>query len=301
MKATEIEKAIKDKDAGGDYFPSPLNPQKIVIEQGTRIVLADLKHRATLGTANAVRKRLARRFSIIGDAYNFQILVNGTKIGVEDRDYLKKLQFIWGLGNSNVYIDAAVNAKKSHTFDGDVEFPNKKYVVQGWIGTVDKPKNLETDEGGNINGIVLLARGRLVQENLMDAFNDSGLYTKYVTGQIDADFLDLDDLADIATSNRQRIVEDDDRFVLLKNYVWKCLKTIQGQWSEWRGENAVEEAVQNPALKDWYESLSDTAKKYAEKLFAKIETLHFDSDGPKREVYKHAILAFERLRLKEDL
>jgi len=74
MKATEIEKAIKDKDAGGDYFPSPLNPQKIVIEQGTRIVLADLKHRATLGTANAVRKRLARRFSIIG----FPLILSAT-------------------------------------------------------------------------------------------------------------------------------------------------------------------------------------------------------------------------------
>ena len=35
------------------------------------------------------------------------------------------------------------------------------------------------------------------------------LYTKYLTGQIEADFLDQDDEPDIATSDRQRMQEDD--------------------------------------------------------------------------------------------
>ncbi|MGV8617822.1 hypothetical protein ACV36Q_32350, partial [Pseudomonas aeruginosa] len=64
--------------------------------------------------------------------------------------------------------------------------------VSGWLGTARKPKDLDDDEAGNLNGIVVFARGRLFHENVLDRLNDGRLYTKYLTGQIEADLLDAD-------------------------------------------------------------------------------------------------------------
>ena len=63
--------------------------------------------------------------------------------------------------------------------------------------------------------MVVFARGRLFHENVLDKLNDGRLYTKYLTGQIEADFLDVDDKPDIATSDRQRVQEDDERYMQL--------------------------------------------------------------------------------------
>jgi len=68
----------------------------------TRIVLSDLK-KTIWQPETALRKRLARRFSVIGDTHKFRIDVNGTSIAITDRDYFHKVQFIWTydeLGNT---------------------------------------------------------------------------------------------------------------------------------------------------------------------------------------------------------
>ena len=58
----------------------------------------------------------------------------------------------------------------------------------------------------------------------------------------------------------------------------------------------------SPIIKEWYESLSTGSKKYAKKLFAAIETMHFDGDNEKkREFLRYGILAFERLKISEKL
>lgn len=51
--------------------------------------------------------------------------------------------------------------------------------------------------------VVLLARGELVQAEILKGSKAGGLFTKYLVGEIRADFLDLDELADIATCCRR--------------------------------------------------------------------------------------------------
>jgi len=36
------------------------------------------------------------------------------------------------------------------------------WQVRGWLGTARFPKDLDSDEAGNLNGIVIFARGRLI-------------------------------------------------------------------------------------------------------------------------------------------
>ena len=146
-----------------------------------------------------------------------------------------------------------------------------------------------------------MSRGRLFQEYILDAINDGGIYTKYLTGQLEADFLDTDEDEDIATSDRQRVVEDDPRYQYLKSLVKIALRKVAGQWSALREMQGAKEAKEsNPVLVEWISSLKPASQGYAEKMIAQIESLPLeDKPQEKKELFKHAIFAFERLRIKE--
>ena len=75
------------------------------------------------------------------------------------------------------------------------------------------------DGEDNINKIVVLVRGKLGQEDILSEYSEGGLYSKYLIGEINADFFDDDSLEDMATSNRQEYRRDDERYLALKSFV----------------------------------------------------------------------------------
>ena len=183
--------------------------------------------------------------------------------------------------------------------DSRLESWDPNWSVSGWLGTARFPKDLDSKEAGNLNGIVVFARGRLFHENVLDRLNDGRLYTKYLTGQIEADFLDIDDQPDIATSDRQRVQEDDERYVALISFLREKLNYIEKRWNEWRRKHEVEKAKeQSPALKQWLDQLAEGHRKSAETLIAKLSALPVDEDDDRRLLYRHGIYAFERMRLR---
>ncbi|WP_293653045.1 ATP-binding protein [Thiolapillus sp.] len=193
------------------YSPESLEQDKIDVKQGTHILLKDIKRQRLGRSISALRKRLARRFSIIGETHDFKINIDGDPVTIADREDLNKVQFLWELEGSDVDTSSAGKLLEKEALPNRLDAWDSDRLVKGWLGTVAKPKDLDSDEAGNLNGIVVFARGRLFHENILDKLNDGRLYTKYLTGQIEADFLDLDDEPDIATSDRQRIQEDDPR------------------------------------------------------------------------------------------
>src|SRR3954452_11332913 len=70
-------------EADEEYYPEPLETTAIEVDRGTRIILTDLDHKTT-SAAVFLRRRIARRFSIIGDS-DFVVAVDGDPIGIEDR------------------------------------------------------------------------------------------------------------------------------------------------------------------------------------------------------------------------
>src|SRR5690606_26410882 len=105
------------------------------------------------------------------------------------------------------------------------------------------------------------------------------LYTKYLTGQIEADFLDADDQPDIATSDRQRVQEDDPRYADLIAFLRSSLTKVEKRWGEWRKKHEVEKAKENsPALKQWLDSLPEGHRKSAESLIAKLSALPVENE-----------------------
>ncbi|MBV9484838.1 MAG: hypothetical protein JO246_02150, partial [Frankiaceae bacterium] len=221
------------------------------------------------------------------------------EITPEDRDYFKKIQYLWSVGNvGSTYSSQAVNAEKKLTLSGVVD-KEKGWTVQGWVGTVDEVRGLDEED----NRIVLMAWGKLIQEDLLNDIKAGGLFTKYLVGELRADFLDLDSLDDIATSDRQRLKQTDPRYAALKAWVDESIvKPIGNSWRDFRNDGAVDDALSNPAVKEWWSTLaSPDDKAAAKKLFGRIGTVLKEKEEDKRELYANTILAFERLRARRAL
>lgn len=294
MRKEDIRKELS---AGGEYHPTDVPVRNIKIERGTKIILSKLSKNVNYAV-EPLRKRLAKRFSIIGPENKFKVSINGKKIGVQDRDYFNMIQFLWTIGaDGKKYANECPNAVITH-----IE-PNgrKDETFFGWIGTVKRPSQLkETDMPSN-NSVSVLAHGKLVHENVLPAFTEGGIYIDYLIGEINADFLDSDDAEDITTSSRQNVKENDPRFGRLNTRIYEILKSIQNQWSELRKSKAKDEALKNPVIKEWFDGLKQPLQPYALNLFHTIESFRTDDDKQKRSLYKYGILAFERMQTRQTI
>lgn len=306
MSAQKIEAQIQE--GGSTYNPDPLLESQVDLHKdGTRIVLTRLKKRISQA-ASALRKRLARRFSIIGTEYNFTVRINENPVEITDRDYFHKLQYLWYYGEtSQKYIQFCNSQKLEHNEQRDrkIELENEgniavvSHQVTGWIGTALGSGDLKDGED-NLNKIVIMVRGKLAQEDILEDFTEGGLYTKYLIGEIHADFLDVDNEEDIATSNRQEIIKDDPRYLALRDWVKGELRNIKGQWTNLRNEKGIEEARQIPAIDEWVKDLGPDKQKQAKSLLGKIGQLTLEEDD-RLELYRHSVLAFESLGYKDSL
>ena len=288
------------------------NPEPVVVQQGifpsghgTRIVTSSLKRNRLREMApESLRRRLARRFSVIGSE-GFRAFVNGVEVTATDREDLKFVEYLWTFGEVAVVTTSCVNLKRTERLDDRAEEWNPAWQVRGWIGTVDRPKRLATPEG-NLNSVIVLARGRLVDEDVLARIVGAEVYTKYLTGQVEADFLDATDAADIVTSNRQRVIEDDARVGALTTFLQRALRRIAETWSELRVTDKTSELRERyPRIGEWLDDLQQGWKTKAEKLLERIATMEVgqddeDQEESQRTLLRHAIFGFERLRLRGD-
>jgi len=297
MSTHQIRKAIETRQH--TYSPEPLDCEEVGFVRGTQIILKDVKRQRLAPGVTALRKRLARRFTIIGDANDFKITINNELIAREDREELRNLQFLWTFGDTDMDEQSMPVLVRQKNLSNRIDEWPEEWSVRGWIGTVHKPKQLDHLDVGSLNGIVIFSRGRLFHENILDKVNDGKLYTKYLTGQIEADFLDDNHQPDIATSDRQRIQEDDPRFTELLNFLKKRLQKVEVSWTKWRGDCSLQEIQDRvPALVEWFESFNEGLKEQAEKLMVRLGTLPLDDENDRKILYKHGILAFERMKLR---
>ena len=298
-----IEKISEAISAGGEgtYFPEPILgafPEDLG-GNGTKIVLRRLTKE--LRGETFLRRRLARWFGVIGADHNFRVEINGNPVTLEDRGYWPLIEFIWHYGKRGDSCAAlCTNTERKFGRPSVVKVGESEYPVEGWIATVRMPKTLR-DEHDNLNRIVLLVRDKLAEDNLLDRSTEAGLFTKYLVGEIYADFLDLDGLVDIATTSRQRMIEDDPRYVALVEFVRSELRHVEGKWTELRNEEGTARAASYPEVRKWYERLEGKNRQRAQSLFGKINQLPVQSEDDRKTLIKHAVLAFEHLAYKERL
>ena len=297
LEVAEIQKTITKKKK---YHPPAISvPEAIDLgRSGTAIVLSDLKKRVNASLDLYLRQRVARRFSVIGDG--FQVLVNGSEITLRDRNYFGKLEYALVYGDFDKskfkHDEKYVVPRPENTVD-----EQKRHAVRGWIGLVEKSGSLQEEEGAdNLNKISILARGKVALEDILDSYREGGLYTKYIIGELETDFLDLTEQEDIATSSRQDFIQSDERFVQLRKFVERELKYLARERAKLKNEEGAKKACEIPAIEEWYESLKGDTKTAAKELFGRINQIATD-DEHRKTLYKYGVLAFERLRYKKKL
>lgn len=303
MDREVIRKAIAGKGQVA-YEPDELTTWPADLKEGTRIVLSQISRSLSGMTVEGLKRRVARRFSIIGPKNDFTVSVNGNPIGPEDRAYHNALQYIWTYGDQNdlvnlcKHLDRPAEARLSKIAD---ELKKHNISLTGWIGTVSKPDQLKDEDGDNLNRLAVFMRGKMAQEDMLDDFGQKEIYADYIIGELHCEQLDLDDCGDIATSSRQALKEDDPRFEALRKIVLSELRYIAGKWSDWRRTDGAKVAASVPAVSEWLGNLKGDTKKKAERWIGRLNTIRSNDDSDKKELLKASILAFESYRRKEEL
>lgn len=305
IEVPQLEKAIR---AHKPYYPVPTRVPSEHRKKGTTIILERLKKKRSKLTALALRKRLARRFDVMDERRSseggFRIEVNGKRITWADRQELKKLEFIWEFGEQSLPAKSLPKRVTRFVVRDNAVNAGKQWTVKGWFGTAKKPTDLTEDaDAGSLKNIIVLARKRPIQEGIIEKLDFSRLFGNYVTGQIEADFLDLDgDYEDIATSDRQRLIEDDDRVIALRDFLREAFLKAAETWSKERPRKEAKDALaKHPKLREWVNTRPGWQRDAAETLIGTIASLELEKSSEKERagLYRSGILAFERVGLKE--
>ena len=332
MDADKIRAAIDVEEPSqiGNYQPRPVPfKESLVRKYGTGIQITELKKlRLTRESIEGLRRRIARRFSILDKGNDFAVSVDGKGITLTDRDYFHKARYIYQYGRdySNKCTKLATN-KEGETigaFDRCNRFNQKgeaktrgKYEIKGWIAIAWHSNDLDGEgskkegkgkrktvasERENLNKITIVVRGKVAQEDILQEFRLGGLITKYMFGEIEADFLDEDGKEDIATSSRQRIAEDDERYRMLARFIEKELETIRTDANQLKEQHGVEHALtSNPHLKEWYESIEPSnLKRFADTIFGRIDKAGIE-EADRQQAYADGIILFEHLKINHTM
>lgn len=305
MCLEDVRKKVREEGGTGTYVPVEIATDGIKFDHGTRITLTDLRHRQTIATSKAVRKRVARRFAVLGDQFGFKVFIDSEEVVPADRAYYDKLQYVWTYGDQTEVL--ALASKAEHTDARPIPDSLAGLEISGWVGTVKESRQLKDEEGDNLNRIAIFVRGKMAQEDMLADFSERGVYASYLIGEMRAEGMDLYDGLDTevdedaATSSRQRLVEDDERYQALKGFLAAELKHIQGRWAELRAEAGAERALEIPAVKAWMEGLKPAVRTKARKWLGKLNRIKMDDLDEQKQLIKHAVLGFEFYRLHENL
>jgi len=303
MDREVIRKAITG-NAQKPYKPEELKSFPADLKKGTRIVLSGLSKSLSGMTVEGLKRRVARRFSIIGPKHKFKVTVNGTAVSPEDRAYHNAIEYLWVYGPQDDFVKSCKKLARKHEdrlHAIQTELAKSKISLSGWIATVSSPSQLKDEEGDNLNRLAVFMRGKMAQEDILDEFGQKEIYADYIIGELHCEQLDIDDQGDIATSSRQSLKQDDPRFEALRKIVLSELRHIAGKWSDWRRSDGTKTAASVPAVSAWLNNLHGDTKKKAERWIGRLNTIRSPDESDKKELLKASILAFESYRRKEEL
>lgn len=200
--------------------------------KGTRITLRYFnKYRKRHIPIQPLRRGLARRFAIIGPEHNFGVSINGSPITPQERDLKGLLQsdnqghrYLWEYRNAEIV-------------------PDSGWTVSGWIGALNRT---ETLEDGIQRGIVIMARGKLVQEPFVfDATVGQQYALSYLVGELYAEFVDEEE--DTVSTTRNSLVWDTEANTAFKAWGQKEVNHIAREWAEKRSRDNEAALTANPA------------------------------------------------------
>jgi len=246
MNYLDLEKNAKQRK-----ITLPSLPASGTLKKGTRVTLRHItrfKNRS-IGI-QAIRRGIARRFSVIGPDHKFEVVINGQEITPEERDLKKLLEK-----------DSSGKAYLWEYQDVEIE-PGTGWTVSGWIGALKHTNQLED---GILRGIVVMARGKLVQEPFVfEATSGQQFALAYLVGELHAEFVDATE--DTISTTRNSLVWDSEANIAFKKWGHKEVNRVTREWSDKRKVDNEKELEQNPL----YLKFSSEADKFEDRQIKKV-------------------------------
>ena len=226
----------------------PQLPPTGCISNGTKITLRNItrfKNRRI--SIRTIRGGLARRFAVIGAMENFEVVINGIPISPGDRDFKRLLEK-----------DADGDPYLWKYDDVEIE-PETDWKVSGWIGALNRTSPAID---GIDRGIVLMARGKLVQEPFVfDAVVGQQYALSYIIGELHVDFVDEGE--DTIGTTRNSLVWDTEPNIALKKWGQKQVNKIAREWSGKRSKDNERKLQEHPLYSDFQEKAAEIGNKRA--------------------------------------
>lgn len=235
-------------------------------ESGFIVVCQELRKKIYESTYSYTKTQLSRRFYLNQD--NFDIFFNKSKISLDTNSYYQNLDFLIYFGYTKEEIEQLFERESIQKIPYENSNDVVNYInsenIKGWIGSVEKPKQIE-----NAKQIVVYSNGKIADEDILKSKPDARIATNYLVGEIQVDDL-IEKLDDPITSSRQGL---DDSISEIDNFI-QNIATIRNyfitKWDEFRRSNAVdklpERIKENQSYKSWLEELTPEQKKLNGKL-----------------------------------
>ncbi|ADH86853.1 ATP-binding protein [Desulfurivibrio alkaliphilus] len=207
---------------------------------GTVVVFEETKEQIRNSVAH-IKKMLALsfRFALIDE--EFSIHVNDEEVSIRDlKDLVQKTEFLWDINDcQDDFIEALASLKhKKINLTTALD-------ISGFVASVELPRHLKitgTDERATVD---LFVNGRLREKNLLRHIPTQRIVESYIYGQIHFDAMDAEG-KDPFTSSREGIVEDDENFQALLDYLKRdALPRIFDDWDKYRLKRGEEGDVEN--------------------------------------------------------
>lgn len=240
-------------------------------DHGTIIVFGETKEQIRNSIAH-IKKMIAMSFHFSLIDKDFSIYVNGEEVTTNDlKDLLDSTEFVWLINNYDDDIVSAICKLKHEKIALTTTLD-----IQGFIATVEKPRNLKitgTEERATLD---LFVNGRLREKDIRRHIPTQRIIESYMYGQIH--FNSMDSVGkDPFTSSREGIVEDDKNFQSLLDYLKRqALPRILDEWDKHR-LNRGEEGDQENTRK------SKKERKARDLYSAAREEYKPDQDAPAKD------------------
>ena len=237
---------------------------------GFIVKITGIRRQITQATKNNIQKQLSRRFYIDQSKTKFKLNIDGKELKLDSNEYYKNIEYLvyFGRKDESDLGSRFKNAKKIEEYTDDDNY-FQDLGINGWIGTAGKPKDLKNEDGASFANVIVLANGKIADEDILKNKSNARIANNYVVGEVMADDF-INKLNDPITSSRQGL---DDSIAEVDEFIKELDKVrdfVINRWDEIRRENIVDKLPEriknNDSYKKWLNDLSEDQKKINNKL-----------------------------------
>jgi hypothetical protein len=166
-----------------------------------------------------------------------------------------------------------------------VEVSNDKLSgrAKGWLGSVEKPADLQTENETSVSGVSVYIHGKIADENIFKNSADGRIPNAYLVGEVD--FFPADEKEDPVLSGREGLNHELESVQSLKAGLLKVRGQLIDGWNAMRAKRPEEQQdyltkiKENPSYREVFSSYDEKEKRHFTDLAEKV----FDKPGEKTE------------------